>query len=43
MAAAIGVLCTARDRLRVIDDQPGHGAEPVNSVTEAEAVTLGDS
>ena len=43
VAAAIGVLCTARDRLRVIDDQPGHGAEPVNSVTEAEAVTLGDS
>ncbi|MFT4294053.1 MAG: MFS transporter [Micropruina sp.] len=43
VAAAIGVLCTARGRLRVIDDQPEHGAEPVNSVTEAEALSFGDS
>lgn len=43
VTSAIGVLCTARSRLRVIDEQPGHGAEPVNSMIEAEAVTLGDA
>ncbi|MFT4217193.1 MAG: MFS transporter [Micropruina sp.] len=43
VVAAIGVLTLARDRIRSIDEQPAHGAEPVNSVTEAEAVTLGDA
>lgn len=43
VAGAIGVFSLARDRLRAIDDQPGHGAEPIASVTEAEAVTLGDA
>jgi MFS family permease len=37
------VLLTARSFLRVIDDQPGHGAERVDSPLEAEAVTVGDS
>ena len=43
VAGAIAVLASARRRLRAIDDQPDHGAEPVRSVNEAEAVTLGDS
>jgi MFS family permease len=43
VAGAIGVLASARSLLGVIDDQPGHGAEPLNSLTEAQAVSLGDS
>ena len=43
VGGAIAVLASARGRLRVIDDQPGHGAEPINSETEAAAVTLGDA
>ncbi len=43
VAAAIGVLTLARRQIGAVDDQPDHGAEPVNSVTEAEAVTLGDA
>jgi MFS family permease len=39
----VAVLLTARSFLRVIDDQPGHGAEPADSALEAEAVTVGDS
>lgn len=41
--AGVGVLYTARRRLKVLDDEPGHGAEPVGSVTEAQAVTIGDA
>jgi MFS family permease len=43
VGGAIAVLASARGRLRVIDDRPGHGAEPINSETEAAAVTLGDA
>lgn len=41
--AGVGVLYTARRRLKVLDDEPGHGAEPVGSVAEAQAVTIGDA
>ncbi|MFT3970809.1 MAG: MFS transporter [Micropruina sp.] len=43
VVAAIGVLTLARERLLAIDAEPGHGAEPINSVTEAEALSYGDS
>ncbi|WP_415093240.1 MFS transporter [Micropruina sp.] len=43
VAAAIGVLTLARERLLAVDAEPDHGAEPVNSVTEAEALSYGDS
>lgn len=42
VAAAIAVLTLARDRLLAVDAE-GHEAEPVNSVTEAEALSYGDS
>ncbi len=44
-AVVLGVLVLrmARPELRSIDAQPGHGAEPVNSELEAQAVTIGDS
>lgn len=38
---ALGILATGRELIRPIDAQPGHGAEPIDSETEAEAVTLG--
>ncbi|EWT03595.1 MFS transporter [Intrasporangium oryzae NRRL B-24470] len=37
------VLLTARDLIGALDAQPGHGAEPVGSRIEAEAVTVGDA
>lgn len=43
VVGAIGVLCLARDRLLVVDAEPAHGAEPVSSLTEAEALSYGDS
>ncbi|MCW3158892.1 MFS transporter [Micropruina sonneratiae] len=41
--AAVGVLFLARQRLQVLDDEPDHGVEPVGSLTEARAVTIGDA
>lgn len=41
--AAVGVLFLARQRLQVLDDEPDHGVEPVGSITEARAVTIGDA
>ena len=41
--AAMGVLWTARAAIHAIDAAPGHGAEPVDSEVEAEALTVGDS
>ncbi|HMM96453.1 MFS transporter [Phycicoccus sp.] len=38
---AVAVLSTGHRFVRTIDDQPGHGAEPIESEDEAEAVTLG--
>lgn len=38
---ALGILASGRARIRPVDAQPGHGAEPIDSETEAEAVTLG--
>jgi MFS family permease len=40
---AIVVLLTAAGPLRSLDEEPGHGTEPVDSELEAEAVTLGDA
>jgi MFS family permease len=40
---AILVLLTARRDIEAIDAQPGHGAEPMDSPLEAEAVTVGDA
>jgi MFS family permease len=40
---AVVVLSTGRRFVAAIDAQPGHGAEPVDSRVEAEAVTVGDS
>jgi MFS transporter, ACDE family, multidrug resistance protein len=40
---AIVVLLTARAAIRAIDAQPGHGAEPVGSELEAQAVLIGDA
>ena len=40
---AVLVLLTARGIIRSLDDTPGHGAEPVASRTEAEALTVGDA
>lgn len=37
------VLLTTRDLIAALDAQPGHGAEPVGSRIEAEAVTVGDA
>ncbi len=44
-AVILGVLVlrVARTELRAIDAQPGHGAEPITSQLEAEALTIGDS
>ncbi len=39
----VAVFATARDLVAVIDRQPAHGAEPVVSAVEAEALSLGDS
>ena len=41
--AAMGVLWTARTAIRALDAVPNHGAEPIDSEIEAEAVTLGDA
>ncbi|QIM22691.1 MFS transporter [Phycicoccus sp. HDW14] len=38
---AVAVLSTGHSFVRTIDAEPDHGAEPVDSETEAEAVTLG--
>lgn len=38
---AVAVLSTGHSFIRTIDAEPDHGAEPVDSETEAEAVTLG--
>ncbi|MGJ6979145.1 MFS transporter [Aestuariimicrobium soli] len=40
---AVIVLSTIRGDLRRLDATPGHGAEPVDSQIEAEAVTVGDA
>jgi MFS family permease len=40
---AVLVLLTARSILSSIDAEPDHGAEPVGSRVEAEAVTVGDA
>jgi ACDE family multidrug resistance protein len=40
---SVGVLLTARSLLRAIDAEPEHGAEPVGSRVEAEALTVGDA
>ncbi len=40
---SVAVLSTGRAFVRAIDEQPGHGAERVDSVVEAEAVTIGDA
>ena len=40
---AVAVLSTGHSLVRRIDDEPGHGAEPVESEDEAEAVTLGSA
>jgi predicted MFS family arabinose efflux permease len=40
---SVAVLSTGRAFVRAIDEQPGHGAERVDSVIEAEAVTVGDA
>jgi hypothetical protein len=40
---AVLVLSTARRIISALDDAPGHGAEPVASRTEAEALTVGDA
>jgi MFS family permease len=44
-AVVLGVLVLrlARSELRAIDALPDHGAEPVTSHIEAEALTLGDA
>jgi MFS family permease len=39
----VAVLMTAAPIIRRIDEQPNHGAEPVNSEIEAEALTVGDA
>ena len=39
----VAVLLTAAPIIRRIDQQPGHGAEAVNSEIEAEALTVGDA
>ncbi|HEX2857120.1 MAG TPA: MFS transporter [Propionibacteriaceae bacterium] len=41
--AAMIVLWTARGAIHAMDAAPGHGAEPVDSQVEAEALTVGDS
>ena len=40
---SVAVLSSGRAFVRAIDEQPGHGAERVDSVIEAEAVTVGDA
>ncbi|MGG5257715.1 MFS transporter [Phycicoccus avicenniae] len=40
---AVAVLSTGHSFIRTIDDEPDHGAEPVDSETEAEAVTVGSA
>ena len=40
---AVVVLLTARGILSTVDAEPDHGAEPVGSRIEAEAVTVGDA
>jgi MFS transporter, ACDE family, multidrug resistance protein len=40
---AVLVLLTARHLIAALDAEPDHGAEPVGSRIEAEAVTVGDS
>jgi predicted MFS family arabinose efflux permease len=40
---AVVVLSTARRVIGALDEAPGHGAEPVTSRTEAEALTVGDA
>ncbi|WP_374968008.1 MFS transporter [Terrabacter sp. BE26] len=40
---AVLVLLTARRIIGALDAEPGHGAEPVISRTEAEALTVGDA
>ena len=44
VVAAVGVFLTGRDIVRTaVDAKPGHGAEPIGSEVEAEAVTVGDA
>ena len=43
MVLGVAVLSTGHRFVRTIDDQPGHGAEPIESEDEAEAVTLGSA
>lgn len=40
---AVVVLSTARRIIGALDEAPGHGAEPVASQAEAEALTVGDA
>jgi MFS family permease len=40
---SVGVLLTAKSILAKIDAEPDHGAEPVTSRVEAEALTVGDA
>ncbi|MBM6402504.1 MFS transporter [Phycicoccus sonneratiae] len=40
---AVAVLSTGHSFVRTIDAEPGHGAEPLDSETEAEAVTVGSA
>jgi MFS family permease len=40
---AVLVLSTARRIIGTLDEAPGHGAEPVTSQTEAQALTIGDA
>ena len=40
---AVIVLLTAKDLIAPLDAAPDHGAEPVNSKIEAEALTVGDA
>ena len=40
---AVIVLLSARSLISALDAAPGHGAEPVNSEIEAEALTVGDA
>jgi MFS family permease len=41
--AAMCVLWTVRTAIHALDAAPNHGAEPMDSEIEAEAVTLGDA
>ncbi|OFE18854.1 MFS transporter [Humibacillus sp. DSM 29435] len=40
---AVLVLLTAKSIFRILDAEPGHGAEPVTSRVEAEALSVGDA